>query len=51
MDTRDLDLRDLSDVQLSTLVQALHDDDDEPTELLRCLERELARRARRGTLQ
>ena len=47
----DLDLGDLSDAQLATLVQALYEDGNEPTELLQCLESEIARRARRGTLQ
>jgi hypothetical protein len=50
MDISDLDLRDLTDGQIATLVQALHEDDeDEPTALPKFLE--LARRKRRGTLQ
>jgi hypothetical protein len=49
-DLSDLDLKDLSDAQLATLVRAL-DEDGEPTALQRFSERELARRARRRTLQ
>jgi hypothetical protein len=52
MDYRDLDLDDLSDTQLTAIVQALRDSDgDEPTELLTLLEGEIALRKRRGTLQ
>jgi hypothetical protein len=49
VDFSDLDLKDLTDGQIATLVQALGE--DEPTALLKFLERELARRKRRGTLQ
>jgi hypothetical protein len=52
MDIGELDLKILSDGQLIAVVQALHDDgEDEPTELLRLLEREIADRKRRGRLQ
>jgi hypothetical protein len=42
----------LTDGQIAALVEALHEDDqDEPTALLKFLQRELARRKRRGILQ
>lgn len=50
MDISDLDLRDLTDRQIATLVEALHED-NEPTALLKFLKRELVRRKRRGMLQ
>jgi hypothetical protein len=50
IDLRDLDLKDISDAQPATLVQVL-DDDGESTTLMRCLECELDRPKRRGTLQ
>ena len=49
-DLSELDLKDLSDGQLTTLVKALGED-GETTAILRFLGRELARRQRWRTLQ
>jgi hypothetical protein len=52
MASSDLDLKNLSDAQLAALVRALHaDGEDEPAEIVRFLEHEIAQRKRRGELQ